>query len=280
MSLLVWNCRGLGNLRTENELVTLIQAKDPSVVFIAETWTDGARLDRTLSKINFDQKWVVSRVNRGGGLVLFWKNSVNLTVVDSHRYYIDTIINGNSENEWRFTGFYGEPETSRRIEAWNKLRSLNSRQNRPWLCAGDFNEIIRHDEKLGGPRREHNQMQLFRDVIDECGFMDLGFVGSKFTWARHFDDGHSVRLRLDRCLATNSWFHKFPGTRVHHLQSMSSDHSALWVNLLGLEEPSRKKCFKFEEMWLSEPSCGETIEETWNNTCDHNPGLAILKKVA
>ncbi|XP_075660413.1 uncharacterized protein LOC142630317 [Castanea sativa] len=195
---------------------------------VTETLADEARLDCTLSKINFDQKWVVPRVNRGGGLGLFWKNTVNLTVVDSHRYYIDTIINGNSENEWRFTGFYGEPETSRRFEAWNKLRTLNSRQNTPWLFAQDFNKIIRHDEKLGGPRRNHDQMQLFRDVIDECGFMDLGFVGSKFTWARHYDEGRSVRIRLDRCLATNSWFHKFPRTRVHHLQSMSSDHSALW----------------------------------------------------
>ena len=60
-------------------------------------------------------------------------------------------------------------------------------------------------------------MQLFRDVVDECGFMDFGFVGSKFTWARPFDDGHSVRIRLDRCLATNSWLHKFSGTRIHHL---------------------------------------------------------------
>ena len=54
MSLLMWNCRGLGNLRTENELVNLIWAKDPSVMFIAETWADDARLDHTLSKINFD----------------------------------------------------------------------------------------------------------------------------------------------------------------------------------------------------------------------------------
>ena len=111
MSLLLWNCRGLRNPRTENELVRLIQAKDHFVVFIAETWIDEARLDRTLSKINFDQKWVVPRLNRGGGLVLFWKNSINIEVVDSHRYFIDTIINGNTKDTWRFTGFYGEPET-------------------------------------------------------------------------------------------------------------------------------------------------------------------------
>ena len=110
MRLLLWNCRGLGNPRTENELVRLIQTKDPSVVFIVETWKDEVRLDHTLSKINFDQKWVAPRLNRGGGLVLFWKISINIDVVDSHRYFIDTIINGNTENAWRFTGFMESPK--------------------------------------------------------------------------------------------------------------------------------------------------------------------------
>ena len=49
---------------------------------------------------------------------------------------------------------------------------------------------------------------------------------------------------------------------------------------MGLDEPCRKKCFRFEEMWLSKPSCGETIGDTWNNTWEPNPSLAILKKVA
>ena len=57
MSLLSWNCCGLGDPRTENELVRLIQAKNRSVVFIAETWIDEVRLDQILSKINFDQNW-------------------------------------------------------------------------------------------------------------------------------------------------------------------------------------------------------------------------------
>ena len=68
-------------------------------MFVAETWVDEARLDYTLGNINFDQKWVVPRTTRGGGLVLFWKNSVNLIVVDSHRYYINAIINKSGNDE-------------------------------------------------------------------------------------------------------------------------------------------------------------------------------------
>ena len=35
------------------------------------------------------------------------------------------------------------------------------------MCAGDFNEIILQEEKLGGAIRHHGQMQLFWDVLDE-----------------------------------------------------------------------------------------------------------------
>ena len=52
----------------EPTFVEIIQAKDLSVVIITETGTDEARLDRTLSTITFDQKWVVPRTTRGGGL--------------------------------------------------------------------------------------------------------------------------------------------------------------------------------------------------------------------
>ena len=45
MSLLVWNCRELGNQLTERELGVYTGAKDPSIMFIAETWTEEARLE-------------------------------------------------------------------------------------------------------------------------------------------------------------------------------------------------------------------------------------------
>ena len=74
MSYIVWNCQGLGNQRVVQELTDLVQAKARSFVFLAETWVDEARLNYVQSRIQFDQKFFVERINRGGGLVLFWKN--------------------------------------------------------------------------------------------------------------------------------------------------------------------------------------------------------------
>lgn len=40
---------------------------------------------------------------------------------DSHKYFIDTTIDKGMDSKWRFTGFYGEPETAKRHKAWSKL---------------------------------------------------------------------------------------------------------------------------------------------------------------
>ena len=78
--------------------------------------------------------------------------------------------------------------------------------------------------------RNHNQMQLFRDIIDDCGFLDLGFVGSDFTWRKHFDDGTLIWERLDKGIANSSRFLKFPSTRVNSLSCTSSNHLPLFIN--------------------------------------------------
>ena len=67
----MWDCRGLGNPCTENKLADLVRTKDPSVVFLAETWADEVRLKNVLRKIRCENIFSAPRINRGGGLVLF-----------------------------------------------------------------------------------------------------------------------------------------------------------------------------------------------------------------
>ncbi|KAL0001342.1 hypothetical protein SO802_015123 [Lithocarpus litseifolius] len=111
----------LGNPRTENELVDIVRAKDPSIMLLTETWADETRIKDVLRRIKFENMFIALRMNRGGGLVLFWRSTIDVTVTGFSKNYIDAIINKNKENEWRFTRFYGEPETQKRFELWDLL---------------------------------------------------------------------------------------------------------------------------------------------------------------
>ena len=144
---------------------------------------------------------------------------------------------------------------------------------------GDFNEIVSQEEKLGGAQCPNYQMQLFRDVIDECGFMDLGISGQRSTWSRHFRDGHSIWERLDRGLANNGFFLLFPGLRINHLHCDSSDHVPILLTLSGLDPPPQTKPFRFEEMWLFDSRCGDIVEATWRSMHDNDIDDAILTRV-
>ena len=71
MSLLYWNCWGLGNQCTENQLAKSMWAKDPSVVFLAETWIDEAKLILIQDRLKFKQRFIAPRRNKSRGLVMY-----------------------------------------------------------------------------------------------------------------------------------------------------------------------------------------------------------------
>ena len=143
MSLLCWNCHELGNQHTVNQLADMVWAKDPSILFIAETWMDKVRLTRIQNRLDYRHKFVVPRKNKACGLVLFWKDEFNLEVKTFLKNHIDTTINKTTEDEWRFTGLYDEPDTSKRHESWDRLCNLKNGGSMTWILANDFNEITR-----------------------------------------------------------------------------------------------------------------------------------------
>ena len=77
-----------------------MRAKDTSVMFLTETWADEIRLKDVLRRIKFENMFITPRTNRGGGLVLFWRSKIDVTVKGFSKNYIDAIINKNKENKW------------------------------------------------------------------------------------------------------------------------------------------------------------------------------------
>ena len=94
-------------------------------------------------KLGFVNGLYVQRQGKGGGLTVFWKMEVNLEIKSYSKFYINAIVTEEGSGfSWRLTGFYGHPETHWRRESWRFLNTLNNQFRLPWLCFGDFNEIL------------------------------------------------------------------------------------------------------------------------------------------
>ena len=62
------------------------------------------------------------------------------------------------------------------------MRHLHARGTLPWVCLGDFNEILSSNEKNRGIPRQVTPMLAFRHTLLHCGLVDLGSKGYYFTW--------------------------------------------------------------------------------------------------
>jgi hypothetical protein len=89
-------------------------------------------------------------LGRSGGLALLWKGDVNLEIFNFSRNHINAVVQEkDSLFKWKLTRFYGQPDVARRDETSVLLKHLKQFQPVPWLCVGNFNEIVEQSEKKG-----------------------------------------------------------------------------------------------------------------------------------
>ena len=157
-------------------------------------------------RLGFEGLFVVDPVGRSGGLALLWKEKNEVEIQNYTRKHINAVIkHTNSTQLWRLTSFYGHPSLAKWHESQALLSHLRSFGPEPWLCIGDFNEEVEQSKKFRGVRKKESQMVNFRNVLAKCGLSDLGFKGSKYTWANCQSNDNFIKERLDRAVANAAW---------------------------------------------------------------------------
>jgi hypothetical protein len=128
-----------------------------------------------------------------------------------------------------------------------------------WLCICDFNSVLDQTEKIGGRPVASSSHCPFKSFIEHFGMIDVGSVGNPFTWSNNRQGLENIKERLDRGLASPSWFHLHPDFSLIHLLAHNLDY-----NLISLST-NTSSCFlptsfRFEEFWSKDPSCEHVIE--------------------
>jgi exonuclease III len=98
MSILSWNCRGLGQPSTVQELSLPVRKYCPKIVFISETRQQKSRVLNLRFRLGYKNAFVVDRKGKVEGLVIYWNESTNLSIMSYGSHYIDTLIWDNDHN--------------------------------------------------------------------------------------------------------------------------------------------------------------------------------------
>ena len=230
MSCLSWNCRGLGHPRTVQVLLDLVRSKKPDFIFLMETLCSREKLEILKFKLGFNNLFTVDKVGRSGGLALYWNSSHNVRLMKFGRNFIDVQVENANSRTWRCTRFYGFPETSKRRDSWELLRSLSSISSLPWVCIGDFNDLLHNSEKRGRCQHPNWKLQGFRAAVSDSGLVDLGMEGYQYTCERSRGTVDWVEERLNRALVSSTWLSLFSKASVVSLEVMCSDHLPIFLD--------------------------------------------------
>ncbi|CAL2238014.1 unnamed protein product [Prunus armeniaca] len=132
-------------------------------------------------QLGFHESVVVGRKGLSGGLLL-WKEGWSVSVNSVSTAYIDVFATNPNGFSFRFIGFYGHSEPSQRHHSWELLCRLSHRNSRPWICMGDFNEVMHEWEKSGGRDRSRMAMDAFKDVDNNVALCEVNYIRPHFTW--------------------------------------------------------------------------------------------------
>jgi exonuclease III len=285
MKLVAWNYRGLGNRPTVRGLLDLQKSEGADILFLSEIKLDKRRIEHFRWRLGLtnmlDQKGDEKR-----GVVVFWRRGIDVSLRGLSQYYIDVDVKEEDGFAWRFTRVYGEAQSEPEHWTWQQLMALHVDPTLPWLCVGDFSEILFSHEKEGGRQRSQQCMDMFRQALEHFHLRDLGYEGDPFTWRNnnHVAEDY-IRERLDRAVANDQWHTRFPTVKVVNGDPRHSDH---WPLIITTERQPHGGCirrasgFRFEAGRLKEEQCAVVVEEAWKmameepNQCTHE----VIKVVA
>ena len=159
--------------------------------------------------------------------------------------------------------FIASPRLVERRILWNNLKIVAHLHNLPWLMLGDSNEVLCGEDKFGGNHVNLNKALDFKNCLDECNMLDLGFAGPKLTWTNRRPISNLILERIDQCFANPVWHMLFPEALVTHLPRTFLDHCPVLIELCRASVNQQNKPFRFQTMWLFHQDFPRVVQQAW-----------------
>ena len=155
------------------------------MLIVMETRVGGDKAKEIMDRLPFDEAIHRETIGYVGRLWLRWNLDrvvVSLLVATKQEIHLSVKVRPFDTQSLLFA-VYASPRFNERCVLWNNLVNVASLHSSPWIIAGDFNEVLTDNDKFGGRAVNATRSLLFKDCLDSCNMVDLGFSGPRFTWS-------------------------------------------------------------------------------------------------
>ncbi|KAI9072345.1 hypothetical protein K1719_045708 [Acacia pycnantha] len=123
----------------------------PCLLFLSETKSENEGNFACLRALGYDGLAFMPSSGRSGGLIAAWKKvQIDVVVLRKEKQFIHLQCSLPDKETFFLTCVYAIPRPALKHSLWQDLLVLSSSIHRPWVLAGDFNDILSSDERSGG----------------------------------------------------------------------------------------------------------------------------------
>ncbi|XP_059302334.1 uncharacterized protein LOC132054308 [Lycium ferocissimum] len=203
------------------------------------------------------------KVNYSGKIWIFWTDEWLGVVISESEQQVTLQLTHSSLNQSVLVSVvYAKCDREEREQLWEAMVELANQQDLPWIIEGDFNVIVSDEEKQGGLPVSSNETLDFSTCIQSYGLIDVGFLGSKFTWWNGMTEEDCIFKRLDRILVNQQVLDIMTSTAVTHMIRHGSDHAPLHLEC-NSNAHHIVKSFKFLNFWTNHHTFMEVVKENF-----------------
>ncbi|XP_061352790.1 uncharacterized protein LOC133297639 [Gastrolobium bilobum] len=235
------------------------------VAVILEPRVSGSKASRIIRSLGFSNHLTVDAHGFSGGIWVVWNiKDVVVTLISQHEQFVHCWVEFPGLKGFFWTAIYASPHVTSRQVLWEELKHIGRSMDESWLLTGDFNEIALASEKRGRGPVDINKCNLFANVLNSCGVMDLGGGGNRFTWkGPKFLNLDRVYKRLDRAVGNEGWRAIFEEDDVLVLPRLFSDHNPILVRLGKEYSCWRERPFRYLAAWQYDDRFIPFLKASW-----------------
>ncbi|XP_058767824.1 uncharacterized protein LOC131641534 [Vicia villosa] len=169
------------------------------------------------------------------------------------------------------TTVYAHNQLNNRRILWQDLNRISAHLQGPWMVVGDFNNILKVGDRIGGNEIHLAEYIDMEDMMATSNLSEHETIGAWFTWSNK-QVANPISSRIDRALVNAEWHRRFPNSSVEVLNPNISDHTPLRIKLDSIQTVKKiKHRFKFLNCIADHVDFIQVLRANWVHLDRGNP---------